>query len=319
MYKNSLYDIPILTTKKIYWKGVVGELLWILKGDTNIKYLIDNDIHIWDKDAYNYYKKLMSKANPSISLFSMEHFLIEVAKKKKSHYIPNYTYGDLGNVYGAQLRNFNGEVDQLKELIDILKNNPRATKKTVTFWNPSDTDVALTPCHWSFEILVEQLSLEHRKEIFLKTKTSSFCSQFRKLNLSAQKIYMNKNNFPIYGISLKWNQHSVDVFLGLPFNLASYGLLLQIIGKMVNMIPLRLIGNLSNVHIYEPHIEAVREQLKNNDNKHSDYTVGFAYLNSFFKDMAKDLSLLNSLEIDDFISFGKCYGSIKAPMLPYNK
>lgn len=249
-----LNGFPAITTKKLYWKGVVGELIWFLRGDTNIKYLVDNNVHIWDKDAYNWYLKNKHKTeNP----YDFESWL---KSDKDNDGIINK---DLGRVYGAQWRNFRGftkhsisgtklfsqkgtHLDQISDLIQNLKDKPMSRRHIVTAWNPTELDnMALPPCHWSFEILPRPL----------------FNSEYTK-----QK--MLKNNIPIYEFDLKWHQRSVDTFLGLPFNIASYGLLMEIIGKMTNMIPNELIGDLSNVHIYHSHIEAVKTQLKNQPDKY---------------------------------------------------
>jgi thymidylate synthase len=178
---------PAITTKKLYWKGVVGELLWFLRGDTNIKYLVDNSINIWNKDAYNY-AKLKCNYNRNI-----EEFINDVKKNNKFH---GYTFklGDLGRVYGAQWRNFMGyadNVDQFSNLIKGLKKTPMGTKHIVTAWNPSELkDMALPPCHWSFEILVEPV------KYIMGTD------------------FIKYANSPKYQFTLKWHQRSVDTFLG---------------------------------------------------------------------------------------------------------
>ncbi|AGO48921.1 flavin-dependent thymidylate synthase [Cellulophaga phage phi14:2] len=310
---------PAITTKKLYWKGIVGELLWILRGDTNIKYLVDNNINIWNKDAYNYYLKAHEEeCATGLRKYSLEQFIKE-----------SKTYNGIGNIgrgYGAQLRgwrfgayadknsnvvNWNyGDIDQFAELINTLKTNPMATKKTVTFWNPAEKDqCALTPCHWSFEVLVEPLSLAHRDNI----RTTS------KSGLLTEENY-DELGIPKYQFTLKWHQHSVDTFLGLPFNIASYALLAQIIGKMTNMVPKGIIGDLSNVHIYEPHLDAVKEQLNRNVDKHGGFELVHLKTDDFYNSLGKDLSLLNHLNLNDFEIKGyKSYPIIAAEMLAYNK
>jgi thymidylate synthase len=197
---------PAITTKKLYWKGIVGELLWFLKGDTNIKYLLDNNINIWNKDAYNYYCK--NVRNP----LSFEIWLDNI----KSHNL-HETSGDLGKVYGAQWRNwksynqgfdeaqrkFGDEkqgLDQFSNLIKGLKETPMGTKHIVTAWNPAELDeMALPPCHWSFEILVEPLSVLDQT-LFVKD--------------NSKKGWTVKAKRPKYQFTLKWHQRSVDTFLG---------------------------------------------------------------------------------------------------------
>jgi thymidylate synthase len=214
---------PALTTKKLAWKSIVVELLWILRGDTNIKYLVDNGIPIWNKDALNYANS--GKLGKGDNL-TMEQFLKEVKASKNTGDI-----GDVGRNYSAQLRNWKGQVnpsfkdekgfnsintvfdklninyvDQLSNLINTLKTNPMATKKTVTFWNPAESEeTALTPCHWSFEILVEPYFSEECKHF-----TWGNCSNY----IDEECLCKNDISIPKYQFTLKWHQHSVDTFLG---------------------------------------------------------------------------------------------------------
>lgn len=171
---------PAINLKKLYWKGVVGELLWFLRGDTNIKYLVDNNIHIWDKDAYNYWLK---QKHPNTPNYKLDTFIDKV----KTHDGKTTIYGDLGRVYGAQWGDYEGKVDQISNLIKNLKENPMSRRHIVTAWNPAELDdMALPPCHWSFEITVRPMNRE-------------------------QKIV---NPGVYYGFTLKWHQRSVDTYLG---------------------------------------------------------------------------------------------------------
>lgn len=319
---------PAITTKELYWKGIVGELLWILRGDTNIKYLVDNGINIWNKDAYNYHC-LKNKIVPK----NINEF-IKCVRDEDNFY--KNKLGDLGRGYGAQLRSwhanwfppmdaYTGEhktVDQLADLIHTLKTNPMATKKTVTFWNPAEKDqCALTPCHWSFEILVEPIRTDRR--ISLSCVKGTNCEVPK--GDEKWDDFLDKWNIPKYQFTLKWHQHSVDTFLGLPFNIASYALLAQIIGKMTNMVPKGIIGDLSNVHIYEPHLDAVKEQLNRNIDKYDNTNLlmldEFHYITD--KELVGELSaneIINNLRIDMFkLNNYNSYPSIKAEMLAYNK
>jgi thymidylate synthase len=291
MVHNFADGFPAITTKKLYWKAVVGELLWFLRGDTNIKYLNDNNIHIWDKDANNYSKN-----------------------------------GSIGKGYGAQWRNWTGNilnfgygdtphsishVDQISNLIKGLRETPMGTKHIVTAWNPAELDdMALPPCHWSFEILVEPIKLSKR------------CLLSSATNLISEKVthlYLDKINIPKYQFTLKWHQRSVDTFLGLPFNIASYATLAQIIGKLTNMVPKGIIGDLSNVHIYEPHMDAVNKQLNNNVNKYGKCELD---------NPMRVIKNLENSNIDDFLKvtdIGKfnlkgyeSYPAIPAEMLAYS-
>ena len=300
---------PAITTKKLYWKGIVGELLFFLRGDTNIKYLLDNNINIWNKDAYNYYCK--NVRNP----LSFEIWLDNI----KSHNLYEKS-GDLGRVYGSQWRNFMGyadDVDQFSNLIKGLKETPMGTKHIVTAWNPAELkDMALPPCHWSFEILVEPISVENRFKMY------AGCDIKSKYVTDEDMDYLN---VPKHTFTLKWHQRSVDTFLGLIFNIASYALLAQIIGKLTNMKPKGIIGDLSNVHIYENHLDAVKTQLKRDVDKHSNCNLTmkdeFHYIND--KELVGDIPIneiiekmkINFFKLENYTS----EESIPAKMLAYNK
>lgn len=320
-FKNGF---PAITTKKLYWKGIVGELLWFLKGDTNIKYLIDNNINIWNKDAYNWYIECCDR--DGFKKLSFKDFEKELKNEGIIHYDKPYNYelGDLGRVYGAQWRNWKGiksfsdnskiplSVDQICNLIKRLKETPMGTKHIVTAWNPVElNDMALSPCHWSFEILVEPTE---------DTQNGvSYSGGIIDFSKEPGKSYTETWKKPKYSFILKWHQRSVDTFLGLPFNIASYALLAHIIGKLTNMIPKGIIGDLSNVHIYEPHTDAVREQLSRDVDKYSNCELDA--FNGFKMDMHGDIDQwLLSKEINDFnlVNY-KSYPSIKAEMLSYNK
>lgn len=303
---------PALTTKKLAWKSVVGELLWILRGDTNIKYLVYNGIPIWNKDAYNYYIKTFKKKTPA----SYETWSDAVKNS-------NLKVGDVGRNYGAQLRNWQAYephptvygvyhihvIDQLANLINTLRTNPMATKKIVTYWNPAELDdTALTPCHTRFSAIVRPLDLVERIKM---------C----RFNLGATVTH-DKCDFqgvPKYALTIQWNQDSVDTFLGLPFNTAFYGLLCHILAKLTNMIPEGIVGNLSNVHIYEPHLDAVKEQLKNSTKKYENCELDD--FGGFKMDMREDIDQwLSSKDISDFKLVGyESYPRINAEMLAYSE
>jgi thymidylate synthase len=234
---------PLLTTKKMHWNSIVTELLWFLRGDTNIKFLLDYDCHIWDGDAYkNYASKTSLDADGQLT---KEEFI----KKIRTDEAFATQWGNLGPIYGAQWRNWeykesweNGfgvhlketQIDQIQNLINELKTNPDSRRLMVSAWNVGELDkMVLPPCHYGFQLYTRKTTRE-------------------------EKI-VNPGKYR--AISLMWNQRSVDTFLGLPFNIASYGLLLEIIAKEVNMIPDELIGNLGDVHLYKNHIEQAKEQI----------------------------------------------------------
>lgn len=334
---NLLEDgFPAITTKKLFYRGVAGELLWLLSGDTNIKYLVDNNINIWNKDAYNFYKKTLNT-----NVFNTARF-IEVIKNndraKLNHYNTGYSLGSLGAIYGKQWRDFNG-FDQIQNLIDTLRANPLGNQHIVTAWNPSELHkMALPPCHWSFEILVEELDKFDRLKIYNKKQGFS-----RVLgNYVYPENYIQKHDYdipepidfilndedlaimdnyhiPKYKFTLKWHQRSVDTFLGLPFNIASYATLAIIIGKLTNMIPAAIEGDLSNVHIYKNHLKQATTQLNNDPNKFKECEL--SDFGGFKLNMYGNFNnWLNSMKIDDFKLIGyESYKPIKAKMLAYNK
>jgi thymidylate synthase len=284
---------PLLTTKKMAWKTMVTELLWFLRGDTNIKYLVDNGCHIWDGDAYKRYithwgslidpinyelygpNTTMNCFHEDKRLYTKEEFINliktddEFAKK----------WGELGPIYGKQWRNWESvdtsqywqedwspkDTDQIKNLINELKTNPDSRRLMVSAWNVGELEhMVLPPCHYGFQLYTRKLTGEEMWGL-LKKKVGE-----EKFQLMVDDIVpfggglseeLESYKIPKRAISLMWNQRSVDTFLGLPFNIASYGLLLEIIANEVNMMPEDLIGNLGDVHLYSNHIEQAREQI----------------------------------------------------------
>jgi thymidylate synthase len=213
---------PLLTTKKMAVKTMMTELKWFLKGDTNIKYLVENNCHIWDGDAYKVYERTY--------LHDLDEPLPqkEFINKIKTDDEFARVWGELGPIYGKQWREWSpvaGEInkggkDQIKELIKNIKENPDSRRLMVSAWNVSELPlVVLPPCHYGFQ------------------------------------CYVNDGK-----LSLMWNQRSVDTFLGLPFNIASYGTLLLLLCEETNLEPGELIGNLGDTHLYKNHIEQAEEQ-----------------------------------------------------------
>ena len=232
---------PLLTTKKMAVKTMMTELKWFLKGDTNIKYLVDNGCNIWNGDAYKRYKE-----DKQGLAMSMEAFIENI--KTNDEFAR--TWGELGPIYGKQWRSwteyytekFNGgnpiiverTTDQIQNLIKGLKENPDSRRHMVSAWNVGELDgMTLPPCHYGFQVYTRPTTRE-------------------------EKI---TNPTKYRAISLMWNQRSVDTFLGLPFNIASYGTLLQLLADECDMVADQLIGNLGDIHIYNNHIDAVNEQL----------------------------------------------------------
>jgi thymidylate synthase len=281
---------PLLTTKKMHWKSIVTELLWFLSGDTNIKFLLDYDCHIWDGDAYKNYLKggnikwskdteietPLGKMNVPIP-YTKEEFIDKIKTDNGFAEV----WGDLGRIYGKQWRRWkkvdevwdenlhppfkieNIElIDQIQNLIKDLKTNPDSRRLIVNAWNVGELDqMVLPPCHYGFQMYTRELSLKERI-LIAETNTEIipvFDSHFD-IDEDVHNV-LDTWNTPTRAISLMWNQRSVDTPLGLPFNIASYGLLLEIIAKSVGMIPDELIGNLGDCHIYSNQIDGVLENI----------------------------------------------------------
>ena len=258
--KHRMKDgFPLLTTKKMAIKTMMTELKWFLKGDTNIKYLVDNGCHIWDGDAYKNYEKwfwdnIPPKADTSGKL-SQEEFINKI--KTDDEFAKKW--GKLGPIYGEQWRSWDWDlnpepIDQIQNLINDLKTNPDSRRLMVSAWNVGELNqMVLPPCHYGFQVYTRDLGLDERIELYNSDKLP--------MNQSLDYLHeqLDSMGVPRKGISLMWNQRSVDTFLGLPFNIASYATLLIILGKEVNMMPDYLIGSLGDVHLYKNHIEQARE------------------------------------------------------------
>jgi thymidylate synthase len=267
---NMSEGFPLLTTKKMAWKVMVAELLWFLRGDTNIKFLLDYDCHIWDGDAYKNYCNQIPEYSKQFTM-SKEEYIYKI--KTDDEFAKKW--GELGPIYGAQWRRWGGlqdladddtpiYLDQIQNLINELKTNPDSRRLMVSAWNVGELDqMVLPPCHYGFQVYTRELKVGERLD--LASKTYDTFDPFDFGSGMPEKVDHNQIDelypVPKRAISLMWSQRSVDTFLGLPFNIASYGLLLEIIAKEVNMVPDELIGNLGDVHLYKNHIEQAKEQM----------------------------------------------------------
>ncbi len=259
---------PLLTTKKMAIKSLMTELRWFLKGDTNIRYLIENNCNIWNGDAYKNYK-LMNVFATDVDYISMDEFIENIKTDDRFAEL----YGELGPVYGKQWKkwdkydhqltdkegfpNVKSSVDQIKNLIEQIKDNPDSRRLMVSAWNPGDIDkMVLPPCHYGFQVYTRELNLDERIDIYNESVNPMSRSN------DYFHEHMDMYGIPRREISLMWNQRSVDTFLGLPFNIASYAMLLEIIADEVGMVPGDLVGNLGDVHLYNNHIDQAREQIE---------------------------------------------------------
>ena len=255
---NMADGFPLLTTKRMAVKTMMTELKWFLKGDTNIKYLVDNGCNIWNGDAYKKY----CKAHPSEyedDMFTQEEFIEHI--KEDESFAKNW--GELGPIYGKQWRLWKTNtvsIDQIQDLISELKTNPDSRRLMVSAWNVGELDkMTLPPCHYGFQVYTRELSDKERYDYWFKNNYETGM-EYNESNIpNFDDAYYTRT--PKRSISLMWNQRSVDTFLGLPFNIASYGMLLTLLAEEVGMIPDELIGNLGDTHLYLNHIQQAKEQI----------------------------------------------------------
>lgn len=237
--RQTRYDLskgfPLLTTKKVFLKGIIYELLWFIQGSSNIKYLADNDIHIWDEWAYKNYKIASNKGK--VKPLEQKEF-IEKLKSEKPDSKWVVMWGDIGNVYGVQWRKWKTSdgryIDQLGWAINELKTTPFRKSIVVSAWNPEfiyemalpGKSMALPPCHTLYQF----------------------------------NVVDGRLNLQLY-------QRSADIFLGVPFNIASYALFTMMIAQVVGLKPGEFVHTFGDVHIYSNHLDQVRQQLKRKPNK----------------------------------------------------
>jgi len=318
---NMKEGFPLLTTKKMAWKTMVTELLWFLRGDTNIKFLVDNGCHIWDGDAYQNYRKIeferiMSQKHGEY-LMGKEEFINKI--KTDDEFAKQW--GELGPIYGKQWRSWTKykeewhephkeiQVDQITNLISELKTNPDSRRLMVSAWNVGELDdMVLPPCHYGFQVYTRELSESERVKLMDKrlglTEKDNLPTYYTVTDLKDK-------NIPTSAISLMWNQRSVDTFLGLPFNIASYGLLLELIAKEVNMVPEELIGNLGDVHLYNNHLEQAKEQISRSSFELPKLKMNPIFLaNLEHKGLDEAVNGQVNFELENY----QCHPSIKTPL-----
>lgn len=262
---NLKEGLPLLTTKKVFYKGIIHELLWFLKGDTNIKYLVDNNVHIWDDDAYRYYRSLCAKHK--MNEVSKDDFLERVRKEERiflpcvDYYHAKsgdddgliYRFGDLGPIYGRQWRRYGkNSVDQIGMIIDALKTNPDDRRMLCCAWNVDMLEnMALPPCHVLFQFYTTEISEEER--------TIMFSGKYKRLPRGEYEL--DEGGIPRRELSCSFTMRSNDFCCGNPYNIAQYAMLTYMLCEVCNMIPGELVYNGNDVHVYENHVEAAAEQL----------------------------------------------------------
>jgi thymidylate synthase len=259
------------------FKTIMTELLWFLKGDTNIRFLVDNGCNIWNGDCFSKYIKNFRRICPKCPEMTQEEFINKI--KTDNEFAEEWS--NLGPIYGKQWRRWkkvdevwderlippfkieNIElIDQILQLVHSLKTEPDSRRLMVSAWNVGELDqMTLPPCHYGFQVYTSELSDERRYNIWFNNNYETGMERLFDPNDLPDFDNPYYVPTPKRAISLMWDQRSVDTFLGLPFNIASYGLLLEIIAKAVNMVPDQLIGNLGDVHLYSNHIEQAKEQI----------------------------------------------------------
>jgi thymidylate synthase len=293
-YDLNLEAFPILTTKKVWFKGIVHELLWFIRGDTNIKYLVDNDVHIWDEWAYKKYKETFEKEGYSIHVHGDKYGVREQGARSArpytmSEYIARIQtdplfaekWGELGEgTYGGMWRAFpysetkavtweepsgpngyvdtkQGTVDQLKKVVDKLKSNPDDRRMIVSAWHPYWVDhCALPPCHCLFHFNTEELTLDERKAIGMEREGMNY----KGMEDADIEVFLGMANIPTRRLNCLLYQRSCDTFLGVPFNITSYSLLTAMIAHVTNMVPGTFTHTYGDLHIYTNHLDQLKLQ-----------------------------------------------------------
>lgn len=284
--------LPLLTTKRMYYKGIIHELLWFLRGDTNIKYLIENDVHIWDDDAYRHYRTLIENYIPDMPILGKHDFLDKVLEEEEivicndaSNGPFYYKFGNLGPIYGKQWRDFGG-VDQIKKIIETLKHNPDDRRMLCVAYNPGEVaECALPPCHVMFQFYTRELSDGEIDEWLQKT------------NLPYSEC-------PKRELSLSFSMRSNDFCCGAPYNIGSYAILCHIIANICNMTVGDLIYFSGDTHVYANQVEGAKIQLSRKGHDDLPYLV-----------IKRRLNDVNDINYDDFeIKNYKSDDPIKYPL-----
>lgn len=271
-YNIDLNAFPILTTKKVWFKGIVHELLWFIKGDTNIKYLVDNDVHIWDEWAFQKFLKNTNQDSEEREYINnQEQFIYHIKESyefaEKWGELGKGTYGGMWRDFPSDVRELNGThvlgVDQLENIIHKLKNNSDDRRMIVSAWHPYWVDhCALPPCHCLFQFNTEELTIEERYTYANSVGLNlAVAVTDGVLDESECNRILEKYMIPKRRLNCLLYQRSVDTALGKPFNLTSYSLLTAMIAQCVNMIPGTFIHSMGDAHIYTNHLDGIKEQL----------------------------------------------------------
>tara|TARA_R110000868_G_scaffold203969_4_gene451941 strand:+ start:18103 stop:19332 length:1230 start_codon:yes stop_codon:yes gene_type:complete len=361
---------PLLTTKKMFTKGIFTELLWLLNGDTNIQWLCQNDCNIWVGDAYKKFIKAIGvdwnggHLNELIERGCITETFIPKEESSEDvdfdtiHYeflsekgfierIINddafaEEWGDLGPIYGKQWRSWSNykyvvdsltssgfrdenPVDQISNLLNDLIKNPDSRRLMVNAWKVDEINqMTLPPCHYGFQVTTRELEYHERYKLaadpFVYADYVERCVVAK--NIILEDSYKEENlkmwedaGIPKRAISLIWTQRSVDTFLGLPFNIASYGALLMILGELTNMVPEELIGQLGDTHLYLDHLEQAQEQITREPKELPKLRISTEFWNPENVLGTNWDAIIEGIEIDDFQIEGyESHPAIKAPL-----
>ena len=329
-YQNryNLQDgFPILTTKEINFKNIVVELLWFLRGDTNIRYLVQNGCNIWNGDAYNYYLKHNGLDPDDINAKDFETFMDYVKMfdiNLDDEVLSDYTFGDCGYQYGKVWRSWEQPyssgsgnyddigVDQIRNIIDSLKNSPEGRRHVVSAIDPiHDNDLALYWCHCLFQFNARPLNDFERTDLAWKM---GYEEEYRIAGANKGKMsdewnqWFDEKGIPKYYLDCHLYQRSADMFLGVPYNISSYALLTNIIAGIVGMIPGEFIHTFGDSHIYDNHIDQVKEILSRDTEKYPLPNLKINVdLSTFEKSTGADFDLMNpnDFELENYQSYEK--------------
>jgi len=291
-------EFPLMDIKWLKFSNILHELLWFVRGDNNIKYLADNECKIWNDDAYRYYnEKYVPLGCPEIS---KEDFIIKAMNSEQititdDPYDKPYKYGDLDRIYGKQWREFNGKTDQLQNCIHKLKTNPDDRRMIISGHNPTDLEdniVGLPSCHNFFQFYTEEIPYEE-KELIAENRGCSI------------------NDVEDRYINVWFNIRSNDWFLGQPYNMPSYSILLKMIGKLVNMIPKEVVCTAIDTHLYHKHIKPSDIWLNRFEHILDEYRIGetgniltvddVTFCRSKLNIKDKEYKSINDFEFNDFV------------------
>jgi thymidylate synthase len=302
---NLAEGFPLVTTKKVHLKSIIHELLWILSGDTNIKYLVDNGVNIWSEWPHRSYNLMLERNGaPEQDYLSLAEFSERIRTDERFA----QEWGGLGPVYGKQWRNWGGgydsgdfytpPIDQMKEMVELLRRDADSRRMVVSAWNVADLpQMALSPCHCLFQFYTEPLSYYERLHSIGRLNDVATTRQ------DELEDALVEQNAPKFRLSCQLYQRSADVFLGVPFNIASYALLTHMTAQVVNMVPGEFIWTGGDTHLYNNHFDQARQQLER-----TPYALPSLKLNPAVTD-------LFSFKFEDIQLEGyQAHPSIKAPV-----